>query len=148
MNSFFSKKYTASVLIDAPKDRVWQILAALPDYHQWNTFTIGVETEGKIGDKVILTVQMKMHQKPLLQMEYLTNYKPLEAMDWGMDWGPFLKAMRVQRLKIISPGVTEYFTEDKIWGLLCPVVHWFYGRNIQAGFERMAGELKHFSELK
>ncbi len=148
MNSFFSKKYTAFVSIDAPQHKVWQILAAPTEYYRWNSFTVDVETEGKIGDKVILTVQMKMHQKPILQTEYLMNYKPPEAMDWGMDWGPFLKARRVQRLKSEASGVTEYFTEDRIWGLLCPIVHRLYGKHIQAGFERMAGELKHLSELE
>jgi len=148
MSLLFSKKYSKRIQINAPKEKVWEVLDDFDNYHNWNSFTIAIDTNRKPGDKVSLTVQMKLHHRPLVQTEYLQNYELFEAMDWGMNWGPFLKAHRVQRLTSISPGVTEYFTEDRIWGLMCPVVHWLYGKHIQAGFERMAGELMHFSEGK
>jgi len=146
MSSLFSKNYYTTIQINAPKEKVWVVLDDFNNYHAWNSFTIAIDTNRSIGTKVQLTVQMKMHKKPIAQTEYITNFYALEAMDWGMDWGPFLKARRIQRLKKISPSITEYFTEDRIWGLLCPVVHWLYGKHIQAGFERMAGELKQYSE--
>ncbi len=89
---------------------------------------------------------MKLNQKHIIQTEYLLLFEAPGAMDWGMDWGLLLKARRVQRLRIISPVVTEYFTEDKIWGLLSPLVHKLFGRHIQSGFERMAEELKQYVE--
>jgi len=146
MSSLFSKKYSTSIQITAPKEKVWYVLDDFDNYHAWNSFTIAIDTNRSIGTKVRLTVQMILHKNPIVQTEYVRNFYSLEAMDWGMDWGPFLRARRIQRLKKISPSITEYSTEDRIWGLLCPVVHWLYGEHIQAGFERMAGDLKQYSE--
>ncbi|MDZ7605867.1 MAG: SRPBCC domain-containing protein [Cyclobacteriaceae bacterium] len=146
MLSLFTKKYSTTIRMNTSREKAWDVLDDFDNYHAWNSFTIAIDTNRTTGSKVRLTVQMKLHKKPIVQTEYLRNYKAQEAMDWGMDWGPFLRARRIQRLRTISPTITEYFTEDTIWGLLCPVVHWLYGKHIQAGFERMATELKQHVE--
>jgi len=146
MPSLFSKKYTVSIQINTPREKVWKILDDLENYKQWNSFTVAIATNKIIGKKVKLTVLMKLHEKPIVQMEYLQNYNAPETMAWGMNWGPFLQARRIQSLTEITSSTTEYFTEDKIWGMLSPLVHWLYGNDIQAGFMRMATELKQYCE--
>ena len=146
MPSLFSKKYTASIQINAPREKVWKTLDDLENYKQWNSFTVTIATDKIIGKKVKLTVLMKLDKKPIIQTEYLLQYEEPVIMTWGMNWGPFLRARRIQNLREIAPSTTEYFTEDKIWGIFSPLVHWLYGNDIQAGFTRMATELKRFCE--
>ncbi len=133
-------------MIRSDRKSVWSVLNDLAKYHHWNSFTSAVETNWIVGSEVKLTVHMKPGQKTIIQTEFIRNYATGIAMEWGMNWGPFLKAHRIQHLRTIDVDNTEYFTEDAISGWLCPMVHYLYGKNIQSGFERMAAELKHYVE--
>ena len=148
MNSIFKKSYSAQSYINVEPAEVWRTLVNLPEYSKWNPFTPVVKTSWEIGDKVLLTVQMKKGKKPLQQTEYLTRLNPPKELAWGMNWGFLLKAERIQRVTEESGGQSKYFTEDVIWGFLCPVVRWLYGRHIQAGFNEMADGLKNYLEGK
>ena len=148
MKAYFLRKYSASVLINKPKDEVWRVLDDFSNYYLWNTFTIAVKSDKIIGNKVKLTVLMKPGKTPIHQTEYLLEYEEQQSLGWGMNWWPFLQAKRVQRLSSRSHLETEYYTEDTIRGILCLIVHWLYGKHIQAGFERMALEMKEYLEKK
>ena len=142
----FSKKYSATVLIHASPGEVWEALTDLDKYGSWNPFTIRVETDWQIGRRVILTVQMRANRKPIRQIERLSRFVPGHEIVWGMDWGIWLQAERIQRITKTSPGLVRYETEDRIHGLLSPLVHFLYGRYIQGGFEAMAYSLKKYIE--
>lgn len=148
MAALFKKSYTASAIIDEEREIVWATLVDLQNYHLWNPFTPAIDTDWSIGGKVKLTVQMKKNRAPLFQTEYLSKYNPPFELGWGISWGIFLKAERIQKLTIESDGQTQYYTEDIIRGVLCPVVHWLYGKHIQKGFEEVAQSLKKHLEDK
>jgi hypothetical protein len=116
-------------------------LTDLNSYHLWNPFTPKVKTTWKIGDPVYLTVQMKKG-KPIQQKEYLSRFHPENEFAWGMKWGLFLKAERVQKLIDHDHDKTIYFTEDVIEGPLSPIVNMIYGKSIQQGFDALAQGLK------
>ena len=132
--------------IKARPSQVWDTLTDLDEYSTWNPFTTRVETDWQTGSRVILTVQMHENSKPIRQVEYITRFVPGRELAWGMDWGIWLKAERTQQVIEDSPGSVRYKTEDRIHGLLCPLVHLLYGRSIQAGFEKMAVSLKKYIE--
>ena len=142
----FEKRYKASVVIDADLQEIWDVLVNQNEYHAWNPFTPKIETDWKIGSKVRLTVRMKPGKSPILQTEYLTKLNPPNELAWGMDWGGFLKAERIQRLTSLPDGKIQYFTEDCISGILCPIVDLIYGKYIQLGFESVASSLKNYAE--
>lgn len=142
----FTKKYSARIDINASPERVWEVLVDLDQYRKWNPFTIKVETDWQPGSRVVLTVQMHENRKPISQVEYLARLVPGHEITWGMNWGIWLKAERTQRISPLSREQVRYETEDRIHGLLCPLVHLFYGRSIQGGFEKMAVSLKKYIE--
>lgn len=146
MANLLRYSYKASIEIKADKPLVWATLVNLQNYHLWNPFTPKVETDWNFGEKVILTVQMKKGNKPIIQTEYLSKFAPKDELAWGMNWGPFLKAERIQRITAKANGITEYFTEDVIEGLLSPIVHLMYGKYIQSGFDSLAVSLKKYTE--
>jgi hypothetical protein len=146
MSNPFRYSYRALIYIDCDHEDIWNALTDLGNYHIWNPFTPKVETNWQIGDKVILTVQMKEGKKPIKQIEYITRYDAVTELAWGMKWGIFLKAERVQQISIDTNGKTSYFTEDIIEGMLSPIVHLLYGKSIQAGFDALAKSLKKYIE--
>jgi len=142
----FKYSYKTSALIVGEKEIIWQVLTDLDSYHLWNPFTPKVETSWAIGEKVILTVQMKKGKKSIMQTEILYLLNPPDELAWGMNWGLLLQAERIQRLTTHTNGNTQYFTEDIIKGLLSPVVHLMYGKSIQKGFNSVAESLKKYIE--
>lgn len=138
----FRYSYHTTIEIHASKDAVWKVLMDLKNYYKWNPFTPKIEMDWEIGHEVLLTVQMKKENKPIRQKEYLKRFNPPNELAWGMNWGIFLKAERVQLLSTPSKNKTRYFTEDIIKGILAPMVHWIYGASIQRGFEQAAKSLK------
>jgi len=144
--ALFSKKYQAQIEIHSTVDRLWGVLMDLDQYGSWNPFTIQVETDWQPGSRVLLIVQMRENRKPIRQVEYLTRLNPKQELAWGMNWGIWLKAERTQRIVRVSSTTVRYETEDRLRGLLCPLVHLLYGRHIQNGFEKMAAALKNHIE--
>lgn len=148
MKTLFRYAYQCEININASKKDVWDILISAENYPKWNPFTVQVETNWQLGQKVLLHVKMNPKKKPILQTEYLSKLKPKDEIAWGIHWGLFLKAQRLQKLTTISDSRTTYFTEDVIWGLLSPIVNLLYGKSIQAGFEKMAKALKNYAESR
>lgn len=146
MGRIFSYSYTAEITIEASVSTVWSVLTDLKNYHHWNAFTPKIETNWEIGEKVLLTVQMKNRKTPILQKERLRVLSPPFTIIWGINWGIFLKAERVQQLTEISGEQTNYFTEDKIHGFVAPLVHLLYGKSIQSGFRAVVEGLKKYAE--
>ena len=146
MQKLFKYSYKAEIEIEAKPEAIWKALKDLQSYHLWNPFTPKIETDWKLGSKVLLTVNMKKGSKAIIQTEYLTRLDPPYEFAWGMNWGFLLKAERVQKLVRSSDGKTKYFTEDIIHGLLSPIVHLIYGKSIQNGFEQVADSLKKYVE--
>ena len=142
----FKYSYKSSIDIKAKKEIVWHVLTELSKYPEWNTFTPEVDTQWQLNEKVVLTVKMNPNKKPIQQIEYLLSYAPTDQLSWGMNWGIFLKAERVQRLTRVDGDETNYFTEDVISGLLSPMVNLIYGKSIQRGFDQVAKGLKRHCE--
>ena len=145
MLNLFRYRYKTSVQIACSREDVWDTLTDLDSYQLWNPFTPKVKTSWQIGDPVYLTVQMKKG-KPIQQKEYLSRFHPKDELAWGMSWGIFLKAERVQRLSDLGHEETIYFTEDVIEGPLSPIVHLIYGKSIQNGFNALTKGLKAYLE--
>lgn len=142
------KKIIAESTINAPIDIVWDILEDFDNYHTWNDFCPKIETSKVVGDAFIMTVHMKPGKKPIIQKEIFSDYEPLRRVGWSLNWGIFLKTHRIQDLTKIDKNTTHYYTEDKFWGLLTPLVMLLYKKDVQRGFDFVAKALKEKSEKK
>lgn len=137
----------SEIIINAPLEQVWAVLADFPNYHRWNRFCSKLETSGIIGEPVLMTVHLKPDKSPILQREILSDFIPREEMGWRLNWGFLLKTHRIQRLAKIDECTTHYYTFDKFWGVLTPLVMALYQKDMQRGFDLTARGLKAFVEL-
>ncbi|MEM7548678.1 MAG: SRPBCC domain-containing protein [Bacteroidota bacterium] len=140
------QKIIAESTINAPIEVVWDILENFDNYHTWNDFCPKAETTKVIGDPFVMTVYMKPDQKPIIQKETFSDYEPLKRVGWSLDWGFWLKTHRIQDLKKLDDTKTHYYTEDKFWGLLTPLVMALYRKDVQRGFDFVAKALKDKAE--
>ncbi len=136
----------AEIDINAPIERVWQILRDFAAYPEWNPFTPRVESTLRVGDPIHLTVRLRS-ERPSQRIEYVTHVEPPNRMCWDMRLGArfLLHAERCQVLTTIGDG-THYVTEDRFRGLLTPLVMATFGAAMQRGFDDCAGALKQRAE--
>ena len=146
MRKLFQYKYQSEIIINAPRKKVWEVLSDFPSYKNWNPFTVQIDTSLELGSEVFLTVKMKPGKSSTIRTEYLRMYAPEEKMVWGFSHGLILKAQRTQRLVLIDERTTRYENEDKISGLLSPLVQILYGKWIQRGFDSLSLALKEYIE--
>jgi hypothetical protein len=141
-----ARSVRAEILIDAPIERVWQILCDLGRYGEWNPFTPRVESSLRIGDPIHLHVRL-VGERLMHRIEWVTRNEP-HALCWDMKMGvrALLTAERCQVLTAQDEGRTRYVTEDRFTGLLTPIVFALFGRAMQRGFEDCARGLKKRAE--
>jgi hypothetical protein len=138
----------AEIEIDAPIERVWEILKDVDRYGDWNPFTPRVETTLRIGDPIHLHVRL-IGKRLMHRVEYITRNQPY-ALGWEMKMGArfLLHAERVQTLTAIDEHRTRYVTEDCFTGWLRPLVLALFGRAMQRGFADCALGLKKAAESR
>lgn len=140
------KEITSKIIINAPKQLVWEILLDFEKYEEWNPFTRKVDCDLIVGNEVGLHVDMNGDGKTALQKETLLWLKEGESIAWGIAANFPVKTERAQILTAIDENTTEYHTYDKFWGFLVPVVIFFFGKKIQKGFDGIALALKERAE--
>lgn len=148
LKHFFKYTYKSEIDIHSDKAHIWRVLSDCKTYPKWNPFTTQIDTSWKIGEEVYLTVQMKPNSGAMIRTEYLEKFVPEEEMRWGFSWGLFLRASRSQKLTQVGDKTTNYLTEDIIQGFLSPIVHLFFGKWVQRGFNAISIALKKYVESK
>jgi uncharacterized protein YndB with AHSA1/START domain len=135
--------YTAERFVDAPPERVWQVLVDLERYREWNPFTPRVRGPLVVGEPVHLTARMWpwMGGLDIPMDETLRAIDPPRRLVWGERiLGGLVVAERVQTLEPEGKG-TRYRTVDTIGGPLAGLNHLLFGRSLHDGFDAMAGAL-------
>ena len=141
-----SAKIEAESIINAPIDKVWNVLADINNYDKWNTFTPKIETDFSIGSTVVLHVRLNLDKKIHIQKETMLAFKEGESMSWGITKSFPVRTVRIQRLTKISESKTAYYTSDVLNGLMTPIVMALYGKKIKNGFDQVAIDLKNYCE--
>lgn len=137
----------ASIEIDAPPERIFDILADLPAYPEWNPFTVRAESTLRLGEAIHLCVRLRGGRLSH-RVEYVSKNERPAALCWGMTMGAgfLLRAERCQTLTPLGDGRTQYVSEDVLEGWLAPLVMRAYGPVMQRGFEAVASALKQRAE--
>ena len=137
----------AEIEIDASREQVFDILADLEAYPEWNPFTPRVESTLEPGAPVHLFVRLRT-AKLRHQVEYVTANERPSQLCWGADIGArfLVRADRCQRLTALGERRTRYVCTDEIQGWLAPLVMGLFGEAMQRGFEDCAQALKKRAE--
>jgi len=141
-----SRLISSEIIINAPIQKVWDVLVDLDNYYQWNTFTPKVITDFRIGSDVTLHVRLSKGKKLRIQKETILNLEEGTLISWGITSSFPAKTERIQQLTKIDSHTTRYYTADKLTGILVPVIMLLYQEKIQHGFDAVALGLKKYSE--
>ncbi len=152
------KKVSIKSVINAPIEKVWEVLTNIKNYSEWNPFVYDVSSDKiipNIGCNMVFSVRFS-NEKEVKSKEYVTQFDTPQQTNnktalWVYRFDGFLhkinivRATRTQKLKALSINTTEYSSEEVFSGLgkfLLPL------KEVQKGFNRQANALKKVCELK
>lgn len=132
----------ASIEIDAPAERVWDVLADTRRYPEWNPFVTGIAGELREGAPIKFTVRAP-GRAPVTFSARVTRLVPGRELRWRGRWfAPGLfdgdHALTVEAL---GEGRSRFRTREEVTGLLLPLLGTAM-RQTQAGFEELCRAVK------
>ena len=139
------------VAINAPVEKVWEVLVDFERYHQWNPFC--VEASGKLAVGEPLTMKLKNY---LVPGEYFDNVETICEIDaphciaWSAPWidaWPY-PARRDQFIEAGEQDRCVYYSTDAFLGPHGIHVMRFAGPWVKRAFDDTAYALKAFVEAE
>lgn len=142
-----ASSFTTRIEIDAPAQRVWDILVDLGAYDWWNPHITRLITTLVVGQPIDLLERVG-DGEPREARAILLRWAPGEELRWLFMGGPawWFRGERVQRVEALGPGRCRYISEDRYTGPLAPLVAWRVGPQLQRAVDAMAAALKRRAE--
>ncbi|GGK43899.1 SRPBCC domain-containing protein [Nocardia camponoti] len=128
----------ATVEIDAPAERVWQVLTDFARYGEWNPFCVEASSSLELGSPIDMRVDLggKELRK---QREYIASCTPGVEFSYRMRPVPLgaLSSLRSHTLIGLPNGRCRYESRFRVSGWLSPIVARSYGEALRKGFAGM-----------
>ena len=133
--------------INAPKQRVWQILFQKDKWKYWNTFLFDCDSDVQFqqGREVYLSLRRLPDEEETEFEPLITRVQPNICLAWVSSIPGFRNEYFFE-LQEIGVGRTKYVHKTSYSGVLTRVFLPFIREDEQRGIQRMARELKRYVE--
>ena len=135
-------KYQASIDINAPTAKVWNLLTSVDAQNSWNTTLVKLEGEFKQGGR--LTFLTKVAPKQPFKVTVKEFGKSHMILTGGMPFGLF-RGLRTFRVTALGEGRTRFETQEVFSGPLVGLMRKVMP-DLQPSFDEFARDLKLASE--
>lgn len=136
----------ASIEIDAPAARVWEIVADTPRYPAWNPLVTSIAGDVREGADVKVTVQAP-GRAPVTFAARVLRLEPGRELRWRGRW--FLPGLfdgdHSLSVEDLGSGRSRFRTREEVTGLFLPLLGKAM-RQSQAGFELLCRAVKERAE--
>ena len=140
------KSLHAAVEIDAPAERVWQVVSDFARYCDWNPFIVRSAGEPRVGERLDITIAAP-GMKPVSFRPRVLDVEPGRLVRWKGEFKlPGLFDGR--HALIVDPldgGRSRITTHEDVTGILLPFVSKVPAAS-QQGFDLMARAVKERAE--
>ena len=139
------KHFETSATVDAPPERVWEILADVGCWADWDSGVVGVE--GRPGEGNRLKVTSELNPKRAYPVKVTELDRP-RRMAWrgGMPLGLFT-GVRTYTLTPEGEGRTRFDMREEFSGPLLPLI-WRSMPDMNDSFRQFASGLKARAEAR
>lgn len=140
--TFMATELHAATWIAASPDQVWQILADLASYPQWNPFVVSATGELFEGERL----HVRLHPpgaRPVTVRPTLSSVVPGQELRWNGSLGPrgLFDGEHTFRLQPLGRG-THFVQHERFTGALVPLLLPRLSDRLQQGFEEMNAALR------
>jgi len=143
------KPVYSEIIIFAPADLVWSVIADPDLYPEWNPFTPRISLKTKeqvVGTEFDLDCQMTEESLLRREKEVVLEVNPQERrfrMGTSRTRGrPGIQSNRCQTCSPTADDCTRYVNFEEFAGLLSPVVYLIYSSKLERAFGRHNRALK------
>ena len=130
------------IIINAPKEKVWQVLTDFANYSAWNKFMSSVTGNLAEGEKLEIVIhpgKKTMKFKPVV-----IKYDPEHCFVWcgGMISKKLFAGEHSFELQTITPTITKLIHKETFSGILAKAIFSKIKDDTHAGFQAMNVALK------
>jgi hypothetical protein len=128
--------------IEAPAERVWQVICDLDRYPEWNPFVVACRSSLAVGEPI----EMRVRVLPWFsqsQREQVFVHLPGRRLCYGLPRRPLgaLASRRCHELEPLSASRCRYLSRFELSGWLAPLVRALLGARLRTGFAAMSAAL-------
>jgi len=137
------KEIRTEIEIEAPAERVWQVLTDFASFPRWNPFIPQATGEPKVGARLEVRIQPP-GSRSMIFRPTVVRAEPNGELRWlGRVWIPGLfDGEHSFLLEPLGPARTRFVQRESFTGLLVPLLFQWMGNSIRQGFEAMNRGLK------
>jgi hypothetical protein len=137
------REIRTEIEIDAPAERVWNILTDLASFPQWNPFILQATGQPKAGARLEVRIQPP-GSKGMTFRPTVLRVEPNRELRWlGRLWMPWLfDGEHIFLLEPLGPTHTRLVQRETFNGLLVPLLFRWVESSTRQGFEEMNRALK------
>jgi hypothetical protein len=133
--------------IEAPPERVWEILMEFESFGEWNPFIVSIEGDRSVGSKLRVRLRPPGGRTTTFRPTVIAN-EPARAFGWlghlGVR-GVFDGEHRFE-LEALPGGRTRFVQSERFGGVLVPLLRRSLLGRTRAGFEAMNRALEERAE--
>jgi hypothetical protein len=136
-----------TLTIEAPVALVWEVIADLPRYPEWNPFVVRVRSSLEVGSPIVMRVRViPFFAQP--QRETILECLPEQRLCYGVNVSlNALRSIRYHEIRPEGPERTHYCSHFELSGWLAPLTRALLGRNLERGFAAATKALVERAEL-
>lgn len=126
-----------TIEIDAPAEKVWEVLTDFERYGEWNPFCIEAASTLTPGEPIDMQVRLGGNQRA--QREWIRTHTPGTEFSYAMKPVGLgaLHSLRSHTVVPLGPDRSRYESRFTLAGWLSPVVVFALGKHLRAGFGAM-----------
>jgi hypothetical protein len=140
------ERLETTITVDAPRERVWEILMNFSEYSDWNPFIVSIRGMQEIGARLSVVMRID-HKKMTLKPEIITLDEPV-AFEWigALLFKGLFSGKHMFYLKKSENNKTLLRHAEEFRGWLVPFLWPRIKDGTTKGFEAMNQALKQRAE--
>lgn len=141
------KEVRTEITLEAPPERIWELLTDFPLYPQWNPLFERAVGDIAVGRPLELSVRLP-GMEPFALTPRLTSLEPHSALAWeGRLWcGAVLRWKYGYRLEPLGPTRVSFIQSSSFSGLLAPLFSFALNRPFASGMIQLNQALRRWGE--
>ncbi|MEO6812294.1 MAG: SRPBCC domain-containing protein [Ginsengibacter sp.] len=141
-----NKNISTEILINASKEKVWNILTDFGNYKYWNPFMINSSGQAVVGTKLVNT--MKNKDKQMKFKPTILSVKQYEYFDWlgSLYFKGLFDGHHFFKLEDWGNGQMKLIQGEYFSGILSGMILKSIGEDTKNNFVKMNNALKEYAE--
>ncbi len=139
------REIRGSVDIDAPVERVWQVVTDFKSYPKWNPWITRLEGGSNVGSKIAVTVKAPGRKDTNFISEVIKVQPNQEILMSGPVIKGMLRSTHLFKFEAMGGSKTRAFQSVEFTGALSPMIGGL-ARDQQKGLDLMNAAMKNLCE--